>query len=1043
VLAVSSPSANGTYGVGATITIEVFFNEPVFFDPAMSGTPRLKLNTGSYANYTSGAGTAKWTFEYTVAKGDASSDLDYVTTSSLEPNGAGLVDAAGNPANLTLAAPQAAGSLGASNGIVIETTGPTAGMVSNVPSLKAGETATLTITFSEQPTTSPSVVVSPMAAGVVGLLKPTSDPKVFEAVFTPNTGYENVGGGSVLVGLTIAAGSYTDLAGNPGAATSLSGGLLVDTRRPTVGIAFDRPSLAVGQATVVTFTFSEPVSGFSDADVFATNLLLKAGSWKSITQAVYQAEYLPASSFEGTATIDVFANVASDLAGNGNDAALQASLNVDTKSPTVSIVANPVSLTSATTSTVTFTFSSAPKAGTFTDSDVIYDRAKGTLGPITGSSLVYTATFTPNPSYTGDITISIAAGAFTDAVDNPNVTGDSATLTVDTVAPRVLSVSAPRGIYNADDVIPIAVTFTEALAGDLPELNLNLNSAAGGVRSAFWKATDPTDSRIQIFEYKVVSGDNANPLDYLTIGSLTDNDKRVEDSVGNAADLTLPVPGQSGSLAASGVVVDTLPPAIVNVRANRTGVTLKARERIRIDLEFSEALPYTPTRLPEINLVLNTGGLAKQHTMIGDRTIRLIYEVGPGENTDALDYFTVDALMLAPAIRNGQITDFAGNLANLKLPVTNGIGLLRSNNTIKVDTAAPQLLGVTADTPAGSYKSGATITLRARFNEPVAVDANPALQPKLRLALPGERYATFAGVQGTDVLFRYVVVDGDASSRLDYLSTTALTGTIRDLVGNVASPSLPVPGESGSISAGPMIAIDTTAPRVDGVALLSAPGEYGPGSVIHFTVTMSERVNVSNPTVRLNTTPARDARLVNQSIDGRMLTFEYRPTTGDVAQSLNYASTSALAGTLTDAAGNTAVLTLPNPVAGQSLGGPGIVTVDARIKVVTTSPALSATPPGAAITTPLTSIDLVFNVPVTGVNPASFTLFYQGRSISLKGATVTGSGTSYRLTLPRSLTNLNGLYRLRVGGASAGIRAVSDGAVMTAGNFHWQKVAAR
>ena len=120
----TSSTADGTYGTGGVISVQVTFSESV----AVTGTPRLTLATGgsgTAVNYTSGTGTAALTFTYTVAAGDASVDLDYLATTSLALNGGTIKDLAGNAATLTLAAPGAAGSLGANKALVVDTVGPT------------------------------------------------------------------------------------------------------------------------------------------------------------------------------------------------------------------------------------------------------------------------------------------------------------------------------------------------------------------------------------------------------------------------------------------------------------------------------------------------------------------------------------------------------------------------------------------------------------------------------------------------------------------------------------------------------------------------------------------------------------------------------------------------------------------------------------------------------------------------------------------------------------------------------------------------------
>ncbi|MGL6646043.1 cadherin domain-containing protein, partial [Aeromonas caviae] len=123
VSGVSSTTAAGTYGVGSVISIQVSFSEAV----TVSGTPQLTLETGATdrtINYVSGSGSNTLTFNYTVQAGDTSADLDYLSSVALGLNGGTIRDAAGNNATLTLPTPGGAGSLGANEAIVIDTSGP-------------------------------------------------------------------------------------------------------------------------------------------------------------------------------------------------------------------------------------------------------------------------------------------------------------------------------------------------------------------------------------------------------------------------------------------------------------------------------------------------------------------------------------------------------------------------------------------------------------------------------------------------------------------------------------------------------------------------------------------------------------------------------------------------------------------------------------------------------------------------------------------------------------------------------------------------------
>ncbi len=121
VTSVTTTTANGTYTVGASINVTVNFSAAV----NVAGTPLLALNSGGTAAYASGSGTSTLTFTYTVGAGQNTAHLDYTSATALSLNGGTILGLNSLPANLTLAAPGAAGSLGIGSNLVIDTTPPT------------------------------------------------------------------------------------------------------------------------------------------------------------------------------------------------------------------------------------------------------------------------------------------------------------------------------------------------------------------------------------------------------------------------------------------------------------------------------------------------------------------------------------------------------------------------------------------------------------------------------------------------------------------------------------------------------------------------------------------------------------------------------------------------------------------------------------------------------------------------------------------------------------------------------------------------------
>ncbi|WP_164605354.1 Ig-like domain-containing protein, partial [Pseudomonas viridiflava] len=70
----------------------------------------------------------------------------------------------------------------------------------------------------------------------------------------------------------------TDLAGNIGTGTTSSPNFTIDTLQPTATLVIADSALSIGETSLVTITFSEAVSGFTNADLTVANSTLSAVS---------------------------------------------------------------------------------------------------------------------------------------------------------------------------------------------------------------------------------------------------------------------------------------------------------------------------------------------------------------------------------------------------------------------------------------------------------------------------------------------------------------------------------------------------------------------------------------------------------------------------------------------------------------------------------------------------------------------------------------------------------------------------------------------
>lgn len=234
----------------------------------------------------------------------------------------------------------------------VDTLPPSLQLSSSNNVVKAGQTALLTLSFTE-PVDWNLASLSTAGVGSVDSVLITGASS-YTVVYTPPA---NTAATSVNISLN--AANYRDKVLNNGMA-DVGINLLIDTRAPTLSITSSDGTLTSGETATLTFTFSEAVSGFELADVTVSNASLS--NWVAATGAnagkVYTATLTPAANFAGpSASIAVGSDAYTDLAGNAPAAASSLDLVVDTRAPQVLAISG-----NAAADTITITFDSALKA---------------------------------------------------------------------------------------------------------------------------------------------------------------------------------------------------------------------------------------------------------------------------------------------------------------------------------------------------------------------------------------------------------------------------------------------------------------------------------------------------------------------------------------------------------------------------------------------------------------------------------------------------------------------------------------------------------
>ena len=385
---VSATTADGTYGIGTNIDISVQFSEIV----NVTGTPQLSLaGVTPVANYLSGSGSNTLTFQYAVAAGDNSADLDYLSTTALSLSGGTIKNATNNDATLTLPTPGAANSLGANKALVIDTTAPTVTIDRAVSQTDPASTSPInfTVTFSEPVTGFDATDLDLTTSTATGTLTPTitGGGSVYNVAVNGMTG-----NGNVIA--SVKANGVTDIASNNNtASTSTDNSVTYDPTIPTV-ISINRLAASPTIAATATYgiTFSEDVTGVDVSDFTLVPTGVTGASIGTLTPVDAKTYQLEINTGTGSGTIglnltddDSITNslaVALGGTGTGNGNLTGQVYDIDRTGPTGSFNAIADITTAGGTSqslTVTFSDNDVVDVSSLDSSDVLINWSGGDI----------------------------------------------------------------------------------------------------------------------------------------------------------------------------------------------------------------------------------------------------------------------------------------------------------------------------------------------------------------------------------------------------------------------------------------------------------------------------------------------------------------------------------------------------------------------------------------------------------------------------------------------------------------------------------------
>jgi uncharacterized delta-60 repeat protein len=408
---------NSFLNAGDVVSVTVTMSEAT----TVTGTPQLALNIGGttvQANYASGTGSSSLVFNYTILASQTDANGISLGANALTLNSGTLADAADNAATLTHTA------VADNESYKVDTTAPTVSIGSPSASTATTGPVTYTVTYADA-----NFNASTLANGNITLNK-TGDANGTVAVtgsgLTRTVTISSITGSGTL-GISIAAGTASDLAGNtaPAAGPSTTFTVVIPNHAPSGAnktITIDEDS---------TYTFSASDFGFTDPNDTPANTLLavKITSVPSSGFLYRQTQLGPVVSGQVVPISETLSFVPIPNANGNNYASFtfQVQDNGGTAEGGVDLDQSPN----------TITFNVTPVSGDPGEADTALSNL-GVIGAISatavqpGGGIILAGSFTSVDSQTRNRIARLKEDGTLDATFNPNANGEVTGVTVQT-----------------------------------------------------------------------------------------------------------------------------------------------------------------------------------------------------------------------------------------------------------------------------------------------------------------------------------------------------------------------------------------------------------------------------------------------------------------------------------------------------------------------------------------------------------------------------------------------------------------------------------
>jgi Lamin Tail Domain len=637
-------------------------------------------------------------------------------------------------------------------------------------------------------------------------------------------------------------------------------------------------------ASSVDFTvnFSESVSDIEIGDFVLAMTGMAAGTINNVSASSGTSITVNVNSISGDGTLglnfdyDAQDNVVDEA---GNFAALDftgQAYTIDNTAPTVTINQAGGQSDPGTSSPINFTAVFSETVTGFDDTaDVALSGGAGaTTSTITGTGPYNVAV--EGMTSIGTVIADINSGRAQDAAGNTNAasTFTDHEVTYSPPAPTVLSINRTDSNPTNASSVDFTVTFDQSVSGiDTGDFSLAPIGTTGVIASV--SAGSGASVTVAV---NTITGDGTLGL------NLVDND-----SVLNS--LSNPLGGagvNNGNFTGQVYTIDNTAPTVTINQADG-----QSDPGTSSPINFTAVFSETVTGFDDTADVALSGGAGATTSTI----------TGTGPYNVAVEGMTSIGTVIAD-INSGRAQDAAGN--------TNAASTF-TDHEVTYSPPAPTVLSInrTDSNPTNASSVDFTVT----FDQSVSgIDTGDfSLAP---IGTTGVIASVSAG-SGTSVTVTVNTITGDGTLGLNLVDNDSVLNSLSNPLGGA--------GVNNGNFTGRVYDIDRVVPTVNGVSATTADATYYIGDTIDITVQFSEAVTVAGgpPTLTLET-GASDAIVdYSSGSPSDTLTFSYTVLQNHTSADLDYLNTTALAnggGTIRDAVGTDATLTLATPGDSNSLG---------------------------------------------------------------------------------------------------------------------------